>query len=118
MAYASSHICTLHLHKGNLKLWLYNQHKDCVVWPQHSCKQLCCFCTKIRAVFKRISKWNWPFCQKGPRSKPSPTRLLVFKPVLFSYPEKPDYSLIILVNAALFLLHLPEKNYQKFSEGR
>lgn len=91
--YTSSHIFTLHLHQGNLKLWPYYQH---------FCKKLCCFCTKIDAVFRQISKWNWLFCQKGPRSNPSPARLHVFKPVLFSYPETLDYSLLILVNTALF----------------
>lgn len=93
----------LHLHKGNLKLWPYNRlYKERVVRPQRFCEQLCYFCSKTSAVFTHISKWNWSLCQKRPRSKPRPARLHVFKPVLFSYPEKLDYSPLIPVKAALF----------------
>lgn len=94
----------LHLRKGNLKLWPYNNwlYKEHVLWPQRSCEQLCYFCPKTSAVFMHISKQNEQLCQKGPGSNPSPGRLHVFKPGLFSYPEKVDYFLLILVKAALF----------------
>jgi len=106
LGYTSSYVRTLHLRKRNLKPWPCNQlYKEHVVWPQRSCEQLCCFCTKTSAVCMRISKWKWPFCRKGPRSNPSPAKLHVFKPVLLSCPEKLYDSLLIPVNSSLFHRH-------------
>lgn len=77
--YTSSHICALHLHKGNLKPWPYNQlHKACVVWPQHSCEQLCYFCPKTGAVFTHIFKAGLAILSKRTKVKPQPYKASCF----------------------------------------